>query len=100
MQKLAEKRVSQKEAASVLGVSTRQVKRLLRGYRRDGAKGLVSKQRGRMSNNRLVEATRRKALDLFKSKYTGFGPTFAHEKLVELEGLKISDERVRQLMIE
>jgi transposase len=100
MQRLVEKRISQKEAGRVLGVSTRQVKRLLRGYRRDGAKGLVSKRRGRVSNNRLAEGTRRKVLDLLKSKYAGFGPTLAHEKLVELEGLKISDERVRQLMIE
>jgi transposase len=100
MQKLVEKRISQKEAARVLGTSTRQVKRLLRGYREHGAKGLVSKRRGRVSNNRLAEGTRRKVLDLLKSKYGGFGPTLAHEKLVELEGLKISDERVRQLMIE
>jgi transposase len=100
MQKLVEKRISQKEAARVLGTSTRQVKRLLRGYREHGAKGLVSKRRGRASNNRLAEGTRRKVLDLLKSKYGGFGPTLAHEKLVELEGLKISDERVRQLMIE
>ncbi len=99
MQKLAEKRMSQKEAASVLGVSIRHVKRLLRAYRRSGAKGLVSKRRGRRSNNRLAEATKQKALDLLKSKYEGFGPTLAHEKLVELDGLKISDESVRQLMI-
>ncbi|MBN1450806.1 MAG: helix-turn-helix domain-containing protein [Anaerolineales bacterium] len=37
MQRLSEKRMSQKEASSVLGVSVRHVKRLLSGYRRDGA---------------------------------------------------------------
>jgi len=99
MQRLADKRMSQKETAEVLRVSVRHVKRLLRVYRREGAKGLVSKRRGRRSNNRLAEATKQKALDLLKSKYEGFGPTLAHEKLVELEGLKISDESVRQLMI-
>jgi hypothetical protein len=60
---------------------------------------LISKRRGRVSNNRLAEATRQKALDLLKSKYQGFGPTLACEKLVELEGVQISDESVRQLMI-
>jgi len=99
MQRLAEKRMRQQEAASVLGVSVRQVKRLIRAYRRQGAQGLISKRRGRPSNNRLAEATRQKALDLLKSKYQGFGPTLACEKLVELEGLQISDESVRQLMI-
>jgi len=100
MQKLAEKRMSQEEGSKLLGVSVRQVKRLLRAYREQGAKGLVSKRRGRASNNRLSKETRQKVLDLLKSKYKGFGPTLAQEKLVELEGLKISDERVRQLMIE
>jgi len=99
MQRLEGKRLSQKEAATVLGVSVRQVKRLLKAYRRSGVKGLVSKRRGRPSNNRLPEETKQKALELLTSKYTGFRPTLAHEKLVELDGLKISDESVRQLMI-
>jgi transposase len=87
------------ESAEVLDLSIRQVKRLLKTYRRDEAKGLVSKRRGRPSNNRLAEETRQKVLDLLKSKYDGFRPTLAHEKLVELDGLKISDESVRQLMM-
>jgi transposase len=99
MQRLAEKRMTQREAASILGVGCRQIKRLLRAYRQSGAKGLVSKRRGKPSNNRLSEATKQKALDLLKSKYVGFGPTLAHEKLVEQEGLRISDESLRKLMI-
>jgi transposase len=99
MQKLRDKRMSQKQAASRLGVSVRQVKRLWKAYRRWGAQGLVSKRRGRASNNRLSEETCRKALELLRSKYQGFGPTLAREKLVELEGLKISRESVRRLMI-
>jgi len=99
MQKLEEKRMLQKEAAHILRVSVRQVKRLLRTYREHGAQGLISKRRGQASNNRLPEETMRKALTLLKGKYTGFGPTLACEKLVELDGLKISVESVRQLMI-
>ena len=99
MQKLEERRMCQKEAARILGLSVRQVKRLLKSYRHDGAQGLVSKRRGRTSNNRLSEETRKKVLGLLQSKYEGFGPTLACEKLVELDGLQISDESVRQLMI-
>jgi transposase len=99
MQKLEEKGMRQQEAASILSLSIRQVKRLLKSYRHYGAQGLVSKRRGRVSNNRLSEETRKKALGLLQSKYKGFGPTLACEKLVELDGLKISDESVRQLMI-
>jgi transposase len=99
MEKLGEKRMSQKEAGRILGLSVRQVKRLLKRYRSEGAQGLVSKRRGQPSNNRLAEETRKKALGLLQGKYKGFGPTLGSEKLVELEGLQISDESVRQLMI-
>jgi len=99
MQKVEEKRLNQKEASRILGLSVRQIKRLLKSYRREGAKGLVSKHRGRKGNNRLDEKDLRKALDLLKGKYKGFGPTLAHEKLAEKEKLKISVESVRQLMI-
>jgi len=100
MQKLSEKRMSQKEAGRVLDLSTRQVKRLLKSYRKQGASGLISKHRGRKSNNRLAEEVKKKALDLLKSKYKGFGPTLAYEKLVEKESLTVSDESIRKIMIE
>ena len=100
IQKLNEKRMSQSEAGRILGLSTRQIKRWLRVYRINGAAGLVSKHRGRKGNNRLSEEVKKRALNLLKTKYKGFGPTLAHEKLVEKEKLKLSDESVRQLMIE
>ena len=80
MQRLSEKRMSQKEAGRILKVSTRQIKRLLKAYREKGAAGLVSKHRGRKGNNRLSEEVQKQALNLLKSKYKGFGPTLAHEK--------------------
>jgi len=99
MQRLSEKRMSQEEAGAILHLSARQIKRLLKAYRKRGAAGLVSKHRGRKGNNRLSEEVKRRALNLLKTKYKGFGPTLAHEKLVEREKLKLSDESVRQLMI-
>ena len=99
MQKIIDKRMRQKEAGEILNISVRQIKRLLKAYREKGAAGLISKHRGGKGNHRLAETTKKKALDLLKSKSKGFGPTLAHEKLVEKENLKISDESVRQLMI-
>jgi transposase len=100
MQQIARKQLSQKEAARMLSLGVRQIKRLLQRYRQQGAAGLVSKHRGRKANNRLSEEVKRKALNLLKTKYQGFGPSLAHEKLVEKEKLKLSDESVRKLMIE
>ena len=99
MQRLSRKQMSQKEAGTILSLSVRQIKRLLKAYRHKGAAGLVSKHRGRKGNNRLSEEVKKRALNLLKTKYRGFGPTLAHEKLVEKEKLKLSDESVRQLMI-
>jgi len=97
---LQEKRMGQMAAAEILGVSVRQVKRLLRAYRREGAAGLVSKQRGKPSHHQLDRETVQAALDLLHGRYAGFGPTLAHEKLVELEGLKVGLGSVRKIMIE
>ena len=100
MQRLSKKQMRQKEAGRILGLSTRQIKRLLQAYRQTGAAGLVSKHRGRKGNNHLSEEVKKRALNLLKTKYQGFGPTLAHEKLVEKDKLQLSDESVRQFMIE
>jgi transposase len=99
MQRLKDKRLLQKEAARMLGLSIRQVKRLYQAYKRQGAKGLISARRGKASNNRLVPQVVQQALDLIYERYRDFGPTLAHEKLTEVHGLKLSDESVRRLMI-
>jgi transposase len=100
MERLDERRMRQRTAGEVLGVSVRQVKRLLRSYRCEGAAGLVSKQRGKPSHHQLDAKTVQAALDLLKGRYADFGPTLAHEKLVELEGLKLCLGSVRKIMIE
>lgn len=99
MHRLKAKRLTQAEAGRLLGLSIRQVKRLYRAYRDQGAKGLVSGKRGKPGNHRLSEAVLQQARDLLYARYADFGPTLAHEKLVEKHGLTISAERVRQLMI-
>jgi transposase len=99
MKRLQEKRMSQKAAAAELRVSIRHVKRLLRAYRQAGAPGLVSKQRGQLGHHQMDPETVRRALDLLKGRYHGFGPTLAHEKLVEKEGLALSLGSLRKIMI-
>ena len=41
-----------------------------------------------------------RAIKLYKGKYKGFGPTLAQEKLFEIEKIKISDETLRNWLIE
>lgn len=99
MQRLKGKVMTQAEAGRVLGISERQVKRLYRRYREGGAKGLVSGKRGKASNHQLKAEVVARARELLHGRYSDFGPTLAQEKLEEVHGLKISRERVRQLMI-
>ena len=99
MQRLLDHRLKQAQAASMLAISVRHLKRLLRAYRTDGAAALISKRRGRPGNHRLPQNLTDQALELIRAKYADFGPTLAHEKLTELHHLKLSVESLRQLMI-
>jgi hypothetical protein len=87
------------DACEVLGLKRRQVFRLLAGLKHGGAASLVSKRRGRPSNNRLPEAYRDLALSLVREQYADFGPTLAAEKLSEVHGLDLGVETLRQWMI-
>jgi transposase len=98
MTKLAERRLTRRRAAALLGVSERQVRRLYRAFRRDGAKALASRRRGRPSNRRLRQTVREQAVALVRERYSDFGPTFAHQKLTEEHALAFSVETLRGWM--
>jgi DNA-binding IclR family transcriptional regulator len=54
------------DACTLLGLSRRQLFRLLKGIREDGAVSLVSKRRGRPSNRRLPSTARDLAMALLR----------------------------------
>ena len=99
MQRIKDKRLTQKEAVRILNLSLRQIKRLYRAYKVLGARGLISTRRGKPSNHRIKAEVEQQVLDLLKGKYADFGPTLAQEKLSEVHGIRISRESVRKLMI-
>jgi len=99
IRQVIEGHIKQKAAARRLGISTRQVRNLVRDYRRDGAAGLIHGNRGRKSNRKIREEVRQSALALVRRHYPDFGPTFAHEKLTEEHGFSFSVETLRQWMI-
>jgi biotin operon repressor len=87
-------------AAHVLGISRRQIQRLLQDYRQNGASALRHKARGRRSNNFVPFSTRAHVLSLVKDNYSDFGPTFAAEKLKDIHEIEVSRETLRKWMIE
>lgn len=94
-----EGRLKQAAAGKQLGLSVRQVKRLVRGYRRQGAAGLVSRRRGRPSNRRIAAAERERVIALVRRRYADFGPTLAREYLSRDHGYRHGRETLRQWMI-
>lgn len=98
IQRVKRKTLKQRQAAELLGLSVRQIKRLCKAYPRAGTAALISKRRGQPSNNRLPEKIIKRARQLLRSLYHDFGPTLAAEKLA-LEGVSLSVETVRQLLI-
>lgn len=91
--------ITQKIAARMIGVSERQVRRFVRSVREEGERGIIHKTRGRGSNRKITEEVKEEVLGLYRSKYTGFGPTLLSEKLSEIDDIKISDETIRKWLI-
>jgi len=100
IQALVDGGMKPRHAAQRLGLSTRQVRRLVERYEGQGAAGLVSHKRNRPSNNRLDPELADVALAIIRQRYADFGPTLACEKLSEAHGLELSRETVRKLMTE
>jgi transposase len=94
------KRLTQRKAAEILGLSLRQVERLRQRYRTEGLAALASRRRGRASNHQLPVSLRASILELVRARYADFGPTLAREKLVECHGLSVSRETLRKWMTE
>lgn len=99
LEKIKSKKITQVEAARLLDLSERQVIRLCQEYKKFGAAGIISKHRGKPSNNRLSDDFKNKVAATIREHYSDFKPTFAHEKLFENHNLDLSVESVRQIMI-
>lgn len=83
----------------MLGLSIRQTRRLVKKYKLGGSRALIHKSRGRVSNNKLSQDKLDLVVKLIKEKYWDFGPTLAHEKLVENHGFNVSLTTLRNQMI-
>ena len=93
------KTLSQSQAAQQLDLSVRQIKRLCRRMREQGASGLISKRRGAPSNRRIAAEVREHTLGLVRQHYADFGPELAREYLASEHGVAYNTETLRGWMI-
>ncbi len=93
--KVIDDAITQIKAAELLDLSTRQVRRIEDRITKEGDKGIMHKSRGRQSPRTFKEAIKNRVIKLCKTKYEGFSPTLASEKLFEINKIKLSRETLR-----
>lgn len=91
--------VSQITASNMLGLSYRQTKRIVKRVKQQGDKGIIHRSRGKPSKRKISESMETQIISIYREKYPDFGPTLANEKLNANHGIKISTEKLRQLLI-
>jgi transposase len=97
---VVKREVTQVRAAEILDLSVRQVRRLAGRIKEGGAEGVIHRSRGKRSPRKLSEEKAAEIIEVVRNRYWDFGPTLAAEKLSEYEGIQISSEKLRQLMLE
>jgi transposase len=95
-----EKRITQAEAARMIGLSLRQVQRAVRRVKREGDQGICHRARGKEPNNRIPEKVKDKVLKLCRGVYYELGPTHASEKLLEKDQVRVGVETLRTWFIQ
>ena len=90
--KIIDKKISLKKGSEKLGLSYRQVKRIVSRIRNQGDIGIIHVSRGRTSNNKLSEELHKSAVTLYQDKYYDFNLVHACEKLSENHKIKISSQ--------
>jgi hypothetical protein len=96
---LLAKRIRMNAATQLLGVTRRQVCRIISAYRAGGPSALISKKRGKPSNRSYPTSLRLTTIELIRAHYEDFGPTLAAEKLRERHEIHLGIETVRRWMI-
>jgi hypothetical protein len=97
LQQVEEKKLTGRKEAERLGLSLRQVRRLLAKYRQSRAAGVAHGNRGRAPNNRVREAVRKKIQELSEEEYKDYNDSHFSEELAEEHGLVLSRNIVRRI---
>ena len=85
------------QAAEVLRISERQVRRILAAYRKEGAAALAHGNRGRRPVHTIGTEVRQQVVALARTRYPDLNDTHLTEKLNDPEGLHLSRSTVRRI---
>jgi transposase InsO family protein len=94
-----DRKISNNQAASLLGLSTRQIIRLKSKVRGVDLIGIVHGNRGRTPKIAVAKETKEMILNLYLSTYNGFNVSHFGEFLKEAHGIDVSRETLRNLLL-
>jgi len=100
IKKLISKNLNGTEAAKLLNLTTRHIRRLKNKVDTKGIKGLIHGNRDRISNRKIPDKERKKIAGLLHQHYPDFKPGFASEKLDKVHNIKHDPKTIRKIMIE
>jgi len=92
---IEESKISMLAASRLLGLSQRQIYRILKRVKSEGSKGIVHKLRGRKSNRGYPEELKGKIIRIYRKQYSDYGPTLFTEMLIEYHNISLNRETVR-----
>ncbi len=87
-------------AALMLGISTRQVRRLRAAVQDGGSEAAIHGLRGKQGNHHIDKNLKEKTLRIVKERYFDFKPTFASETLGSRDHIKVNPQTLRRWMAE
>lgn len=87
-------------AALMLGMSTRQIRRLRIAVQDGGPVAVIHGLRGKQGNHHIDKNLKEKTLRIVKEKYSDFKPTFASETLADRNYIKVNPQTLRRWMTE
>ena len=88
------------QAAELMGVSTRHVRRITTAYREEGAAALAHGHRGRRPVNATSEAVIADVVHLAGTRYQGVNHTHLSELLSERDGINIGRTTLRRILLD
>jgi len=92
---IEEEKISILEASSLMGLSQRQIYRILKRVKAEGAKGIIHKLRGRISNRGYPGELKEEIIKIYKKQYSDYGPTLFSEMLEEYHNISMNRETLR-----
>jgi transposase len=99
LHKVMEGGVTQVKASEILGISDRQIRNIITRLKEEGDRGIIHGNRGRSSPRKMASEQEEFIAEIVRRRYADFGPTLAAEKLEECEKIRVSDEKLRQIML-